>query len=200
MRLFVAVVPPPAALNHLDAACAPLRPGPAGLRWAGAERWHITLAFLGEVAEDRLGALRPRLERAARRHRACPLSLAGGGAFPGPARASVLWAGVAGDRQELADLARSVSAGARRAGALAPDTAAADEGRRFQPHLTLARSRPPADLRRLTAALSAYQGTPWTAQEIILFRSELGGGAPRYSVVGAWPLRPPGNDPPLRTG
>jgi 2'-5' RNA ligase len=177
------VAPPSAVLGHLDAVCAPLRREHPELRWAGPERQHLTLAFLGEVAGSRLEALAPRLERAARRHRACALSLAGGGAFPGPARATVLWGGVSGDRGGLGELAQSVQAGARRAGAASPD-----EGRRFRPHLTLARSRTPADLRPLVAALAGYQGPEWAATEVTLFASHLGAGPPRYEALFSWAL------------
>jgi 2'-5' RNA ligase len=183
VRLFVALAPSEAALDDLEAACAPLRAGAAELRWTGRELRHITLAFLGEVGEDRLPALLPRLERAARRHPAFGLSIAGGGAFPSPARATVLWSGLAGDRKALGELAMSVGAGARRAGAAPPD-----EGRRYRPHVTLARCRVPADLRQALAELSGYAGPGWTATEIQLIRS-MPGGQPRYQTIGAWPLK-----------
>ena len=68
MRLFVGLVPPPAALDDLDAVCAPFRLVRDDLRWTSRELWHLTLAFFGEVSEERLARLTPRLERAARRH------------------------------------------------------------------------------------------------------------------------------------
>ena len=105
MRLFVGLAPPAAALDDLDAACAPFRLARDDLRWTSRELWHVTLAFLGEVSEETLARLAPRLERAAGRHRAFTLSVAGAGAFPKPARANVLWSGMSGDRRALADLA-----------------------------------------------------------------------------------------------
>jgi 2'-5' RNA ligase len=184
MRLFVGLVPSAAVLDDLDAACAPLRAGRGDLRWAGPERWHVTLAFLGEVSEDKLPGLLPRLGRAARRHPPFGLNLAAAGAFPSPARANVLWAGLSGDRKALGRLAMSVSAGARRAGAPPPD-----EGRRYRPHVTLARCRVPADVRAIVAELSGYQGPAWTASEIHLIRSTLGGDT-RYETLGTWELKP----------
>jgi 2'-5' RNA ligase len=183
MRLFVGLAPPSAVLDDLDAACAPLRPGREDLRWTSRELWHVTLAFLGEVAEESLDRLLPRLERAARRHLAFGLSLAGAGAFPGPARANVLWCGLSGDRKALGELAMSVSAGARRAGAPPPD-----EGRRYRPHVTLARCRVPADVRSIVDDLSGYQGPAWLVEEIYLIRSTLG-GQPRYEALGTWKLK-----------
>jgi 2'-5' RNA ligase len=183
MRLFVGLAPSAEALDDLDAACAPLRLGRGDLRWTSRELWHITLAFLGEVGEEKLAGLLPRLERAARRHLAFGLNLAGAGAFPSPARANVLWGGLSGDRKALGDLAISVGAGARRAGAPPPG-----EGRRYRPHVTLARCRMPADVRAIVGELSGYQGPPWTAGEIYLIRSTLGGQV-RYETLGAWPLK-----------
>jgi 2'-5' RNA ligase len=183
MRLFVGLAPSAAVLDHLDAACAPLRPGRGDLRWTSRELWHITLAFLGEVGEDSLTRLLPRLERAAWRHLPFGLCLAGAGAFPSPARANVLWGGLSGDRKALGELAMSVNAGARRAGATH-----ADEGRRYQPHVTLARSRMPADVRAIVDDLSGYQGPTWTVAEIYLIRSAQG-GHPRYETLGTWRLK-----------
>lgn len=184
MRLFVGLAPPPAVLDDLDAACAPLRPLRGDLRWTSREAWHITLAFLSEVTDPSLTRLLPRLERAARRHRPFPLSLADAGAFPSAARANVLWTGLSGDRRALAELAASVGAGARRAGAVPPDA-----GRQFRPHLTLARCRAPADVRSIVASLEGYQGPQWTVEEIYLIRSRPG-GQPRYETLGTWKLRP----------
>src|SRR6185437_7249266 len=184
MRLFIGLAPPAAVLDDLEAACAPFRPSQTDLRWTSRELWHITLAFLGEVGEESLTKLLPRLERAARRHLPFDLSLAGAGAFPSPARANVLWSGLSGDRKALGELAMSVSAGARRAGAPPPD-----EGRRYRPHVTLARCRAPVDVRPIVAELSGYQGPTWAAEEIYLIRSTLG-GSPRYETLGSWKLRP----------
>jgi 2'-5' RNA ligase len=188
MRLFVAVGVPVHAADELDDAVAPLRLSWPALRWTGRDAWHVTLAFLGEVSETVSPRLMPRLERAAARHPCLPVFLGGAGAFPGAARARVLWTGVQGDPRALAALAASVAAGARRAGA-----PPAEEGRRFQPHLTLARCREPVDARPLVGSLSGYTGTPWTAGEIYLIRSHLPGGRPhdrpRYETLGSWPLR-----------
>ncbi|MGD0685719.1 MAG: RNA 2',3'-cyclic phosphodiesterase [Streptosporangiaceae bacterium] len=183
MRLFVAITPPAAALEELAVAVAPLRAAWPQLRWTDPAGWHVTLAFLGEVDEAAAARLAPRLDRAARRHPVLSLSLSGAGAFPGPARARVLWARVGGEVSGVAAIASSVAAAARRAGAAAPD-----ERRRLRPHVTLARCGAPADVRSLLAALAAYSGTPWDAAEVQLIRSFLG-PRPRYELLAAWPLR-----------
>jgi RNA 2',3'-cyclic 3'-phosphodiesterase len=186
MRLFVALLPPQEVLAELEAAVAPTRPGWAGLRWAGTDRWHVTLAFLGEVGEPRLDGLRERLGRAAGRHEGVEVRIGRGGAFPSAAKARVLCAHIEGEATALAGLralAASVAAGARRAGAPPPD-----EGRRYRPHVTLARSRQPADLRPLVDALSGFSGSVWNAAHVELILSQTG-PQPRYDRIGSWPLR-----------
>ena len=174
---------PQEAANELDEVVAPLRPAWPELRWTGRDAWHLTLAFLSEVDEAVIARLAVRLERAARRHPTLSLSLSGAGAFPVASRARVLWTGIEGDRRGLGQLAASGAAGARRAGA-----PPANGGRGYQPHLTLARCRAPADVRSLVGTLGSFAGTPWVATEVHLIHSRLE-AHPRYEVIGTWPLR-----------
>ncbi|GGZ17483.1 RNA 2',3'-cyclic phosphodiesterase [Streptomyces nitrosporeus] len=184
-RLFAAVLPPGAAADELAAAVAPLRrlPGAGELRWTGRAGWHFTSAFFGHVEEELLPGLYERLERAAHRTGRFELRLRGGGRFDGRA----LWAGAAGGLDTLRLLADRAGAAARRAGVPM-------EGHRsYVPHLTLARSRVPADLTPYTAALERFEGTPWEAGELALVRSNppvsgVPGEQPRYEVVRGWPL------------
>src|SRR6201989_2392901 len=193
MRLFVAIAPPPAVLDELDALVEPLRARRLDLRWTNREAWHVTLAFLGQVDEGAAARLVPRLQRAAGRHHQVRLAFAGAGAFPAATRANVLWGGLSGDRRALAKLAESVAAGASRAGA--PPL---DKARGSQPTVPLARCRMPADVTELVAALEDYQGQPWTADRVHLVRSRLGATEqPRQPSPAHWPLRPlPATGPP----
>ncbi len=179
----MAIEPPPEALAELAAVVEPLRIAAPDLRWASRESWHLTLAFLGDVDERVVPELSTRLQRAAGRHPSQRLAIDSGGAFPSLAQARVIWAGIRGDHPALAALAASVAAGARRAGAPPPD-----EGRKYRPHLTLARCRQPVDATQLTTALSGFTGADWTAASISLVSSQLGAGPPRYNELARWPL------------
>ena len=185
MRLFVAITPPATALAEIDAAVAPLRAARPELTWSSPQSWHVTLAFLGEVNDAVVPRLATRLERAAGGHPRLELSTAGAGAFPTVPRARVLWTGVRGDPDALRKMSGSVARGATKAGARPPG-----ERRRFRPHITLARSRQPADFRPLVTALADYLGPAWTADRIHLIRSYLG-PQPRYESLGDWPLGVP---------
>lgn len=182
MRLFVALLPPPEILDEVERALAPYRAAWPGLRWLDRRNWHLTLTFLGEVDDLVTERVTPRLERAAARHTRFELSFAGAGAFPSAARARVLWAGLHGARGDLVRLSEATTAAARRAGA------PPDRHRKFNPHLSVARCREPADLRELVEALRPYAGTAWTADAIHLVRSNLGQTV-RYETLLSWPLR-----------
>ncbi|WP_433333098.1 RNA 2',3'-cyclic phosphodiesterase [Spirillospora sp. CA-294931] len=187
MRLFVALVPPPDILDELEEFVTPFAADSPSLRWISRELLHVTLTFLGELDEVKVDRLLPRLERAAARHERLTLSLAGAGAFPGSGvHARVLWTGLYGDRRGLARLAASTTAAGRRVGT------PPDPHRTFRPHLTLARSRQPVDVRPLLEPLSAFAGTPWTATQIHLMRSHLpakGRTTLEYESLKAWSLR-----------
>lgn len=187
MRLFVAVLPPEPAAGELAAALAPLHalPDAAALRWTEPRGRHLTLAFLGEVADPLRPELDEQLSRTARHHGPCELRLTAGGRFGDRA----LWTGAEGDLTGLCRLADAVRAAARRAGA--PPV----EEHPFRPHLTLARTlrSAPVALRPFTDALTGFHGSPWTADTLHLLSSALPpsgapGGRPRYETVASWPL------------
>ncbi|MFF3289269.1 RNA 2',3'-cyclic phosphodiesterase [Streptomyces sp. NPDC003023] len=186
MRLFAAVLPPPTAVDELATEVAVLGrlPGADGLRWTGQAGWHFTLAFMGEVDDALIPDLHARLARAAHRTAAFPLRLHRGGRFGHRA----LWVGAAGGIEQMRLLAERADAAARRAGV------GMEEHRRYQAHLTLARTRDGAgDLRPYVDALESFEGTPWEVGELTLVRSNLPvsgvpGERPRYEVVGSWPL------------
>jgi 2'-5' RNA ligase len=180
MRLFVAVTPPPEALDELRAATEAMRSAHPQLRWSLPTQWHLTLAFLGEVGDEARTDLSARLDRTAARHPPMRLALHGAGRFGD----RVLWTRVAGDVVALRGLAASVRAAARRARVDVED-------RPYRAHLTLARGRDGADLRPLVVALAGFAGRTWTAAELHLVRSHLAAGpgrTSRYEPLASWPL------------
>ncbi|HEX5533704.1 MAG TPA: RNA 2',3'-cyclic phosphodiesterase [Actinomycetales bacterium] len=180
-RMFVAVLPPDDVLDDLQAEAERLRseiePDRARrFRWTVREQWHVTLAFLASVPDTTLDDLSARLARAALRRTPFDLAVAGGGAFSSRRRARVLWTGVE-DRSGggLRRLADGVQAACRRAGL------EVEEGRRFRPHLTLARLSQPDDVTHLVEDLRGYRGREWRVDSIALVASHLGQGPGRRS-------------------
>lgn len=183
--MFVALLPPEGALEDLADFLRPRQEAEPGFRWTVPDQWHVTLAFMPAVPERALEDLVERLGRAAGRRTPFALSVVGGGAFPNPARARVLYAALeTAAEQELRRLATGARAAAAKAGA-------GEEGGRFHPHLTLARLGRPVEVTRWVRVLDTYRGPEWTATELTLVRSHLGEGPrrrPRYEVVESFPL------------
>jgi RNA 2',3'-cyclic 3'-phosphodiesterase len=154
MRLFVAIFPPPEVLSHLMTAVSTL-----DIKMAQRERWHLTLAFLGDVPEaaPAMAALAE-----AELNPLGPFEIRGGGRF-----GTVLWAGVEGDLPALTRLTRSIRRSLR-AKRVPPDD------KKFRPHLTLARRTPPGQMAEALTLLRGYAGPSWHAREVVLVRSELG--------------------------
>ncbi|WP_159029860.1 RNA 2',3'-cyclic phosphodiesterase [Streptomyces marincola] len=192
MRLFAAAVPPREAVAELRAAVAaarepagrrPAPAEPAGLRWTDPAGWHVTVAYYGEVGEERLPGLHERLAAVAAAREPFVLRLAGGGTFG----ERVLWAGLAGQTAALHDLAVAAAVAGPAAGGYDA----------YRPHLTLALAArgaapgpavPGPPLGALAAALGGFAGRTWRVGRLVLMRSE---ADHRYSERAAWPLGVP---------
>ncbi len=205
MRVFAALVPSDQAVEHLQEFLAVRQElADPQLRWARPYQWHVTLAFASDVADYLVDDIGERLASAAAKRHLPDLAIAGGGAFPNPDRAKVLWAGLlergapggeapggeGGDAPESAGLAElsALAAGCRTAFSTA---GAPVDGQRFRPHLTLARLRRPGSVTRWVRLLDAYEGPAWAAAQVTLIRSHLGQGprrAPRYEELGHLPI------------
>lgn len=188
--MFVAIRPPDHVVEDLDDFLAPRREA-SRLRWTHPETWHLTLAFMADVPDRSRDELEERLAAAAVRRRPFDVRLAGGGAFPDPTRAKVLYADVrpATSRGDV-ELDR-LAVGARTAAAT---SGAPPDGARFVPHLTLARMNRPVEATRWLRVLSAYEGPAWTVEEVELVSSHLGEGPrnrPRHEPVAVFRLGAP---------
>lgn len=167
MRLFVAVRPSAEAVAHAAAAVAAVRADHPGPRWIPPERWHLTLAFYGEIPDENVAGVTAMVARKLTGTARFELAFAGSGVFPRRA----LWLGVDGDLPALRRLARSVTF----------------DRRPYRPHLTVARLRGGADPEPAREALRAYAGPAWRADAVHLIRSQLG-PHPTYTTLATFPL------------
>jgi len=158
-RAFIAVVPPDDVLDAVGNVLGRLEV--PGARITRRDQWHLTLQFLGNRAD--LDPVAGALSGLAGRPGAVRLGDFGG--FPRERRARVLWLGVVEGGKFLAQLVAAV-------GALLEPLGYPPEDREYQPHLTLARWKSPADLRAAVEALETGPvGPTWTVGEVVLFES-----------------------------
>jgi 2'-5' RNA ligase len=174
-RLFIGVPVTP------DARVAIARMLPKNLpgKFVAPDKWHFTLRFLGPTVREAREEVIARLS-AARLGPAFQIRFGELGAFPNPRRARILWLGVTRGGERLSDLAAIAEDAARGAGFPA-------EVKRFTPHLTLCRIDPPRSIADLLAQRHSYQ-TEMNVTALILYRSQLGGGPPRYEEVARFDL------------
>jgi 2'-5' RNA ligase len=178
-RLFLGIPLPPSARDDLAEQLR--RSFPPGLpgRVVPPENWHLTLRFLGATLPEAAERIRGELGAAAL---GAPFDarLRELGAFPRPARATVVWLGVREGADEVRRLAEVVGDALGRAGV-------PPEERSFSAHLTLARLPRPSDVRPLLDAGRDVE-TRMRIEEVVLFRSQLGNGPPRYEPIQRLPL------------
>lgn len=187
-RLFIAVPLPPEPLE----ACRRLletvrRAGPArGVRWVRTENLHLTLRFLGATDPDQVSPIEDAIRAAVARRTPFPVELAGAGSFPAARRPRALWIGIEQGVDELTQLARQVDAALVPIG-LEPET------RPFRAHLTVARTDAAngAEGAALASALvkaADSWGTSFEVDRIVLYRSHLSAGPPRYEELASFAL------------
>jgi 2'-5' RNA ligase len=136
--------------------------------------WHFTMRFIGwsdQLGRDKLTAaidqtmLGPRFR----------VMLGGLGAFPRPARASVVWVGVERGGDEMAELAALLETIVAEVGFEAQE-------RPFAAHLTLSRLRPEQDVRPVLAAVPPFPAR-FTADAVVLYESHLGRRGAEYEEL-----------------
>lgn len=185
MRCFVAIEAPEEVRAALVRAQDALRRADADVKWVERANLHLTLKFVGELADP------APLARALRAVRHPPLHLRfeGLGLFP-----RVVWAGCSGGAEGLAEAVERASGLPR-------------EERPFAAHLTIGRVKSRRNERALRKAVEAARSTSFGAAEVVefaLMKSTLTPRGPVYERVETFrldeiqdpnsqvPTRPPG--------
>jgi len=176
LRLFVGLSLPDGVIARLSMICA----GIPGASWVAPSNMHLTLRFIGEVEEADAAEIDALL--AAIEAPAFSIELASVNTFGEGTKARALWAAVK-PSAELAHLQAKVESAVVRAGR-------PSEGRKFTPHVTLARlSKPqPPRLASFLEGHALFQAGPFGVEQFTLFESRLGKGSPVYIPLVDYPI------------
>ena len=174
-RLFTGIEIPAEIGQHL----ALLRGGLPGARWIDTENYHITLRFIGDVDRHTAGEIADALARIRRE----PITIridglnAFGGNKPHSVHARV------GRSTGLVELQAEHERIMQRIGLKA-------EGRKFTPHVTLARLRgvKGADVAGYLALRGNFSLPPFEASRFVLYSSRASVGGGPYIIEEAYPL------------
>ena len=152
----------------------------ADVKWVESPNMHLTLQFLGDVAEGKIPAITEALRKAAADCKPFQVEIRGAGAFPSWRRPNVFWLGVGQGAALLAELAQKVQR------ALEP-LGFRPENRPFHGHLTLGRVRRAGPgLDKLIARFRQEEEflAGWiSVQNISLFSSQLTPQGPIYTPL-----------------
>jgi len=153
-----------------------------GARWQSKAQLHLTLAFLGEVEEERITLARDNARKVT--HPPFELEASGLGCFGKQESPKILWAGVSHE-DELRELRELQHILAQR---LITDGFTL-QNPSFKPHITLSRFRTGAG--SVAGLIECYQSTRfgrWPVQDFALFESTPGQSGSVYTVLERYPL------------
>lgn len=179
VRAFIALPLPETTRRVIGNLQQELAKALPGMRWVKPETIHLTLAFLGDIAEDSLEKLGSSMLSIGGLQPPVTATFSGLGAFPSLSKPRVVWLGLDGGRT-LSQIH----------GALVSELRTLQlpiDNRPFVPHLTLGRSRKPLPgARRILESFRDRDCGSAQLDQLILYESRLGPrGAlhlPRYTV------------------
>ncbi len=150
----------------------------ADVKLVEAPNVHVTMKFLGDIPERKLGDIQEALRQATAGTGKFDIEVKGIGVFPNLNYVRVVWAGVDQGKDELVGLQRKIEAELEKAGF-------PREGG-FVPHLTIARVRTARQRDRLASFVRENSGTNFgvtKALAVELKQSTLTPKGPIYSTL-----------------
>ncbi|MEM0359527.1 MAG: RNA 2',3'-cyclic phosphodiesterase [Candidatus Hadarchaeales archaeon] len=158
--------------------------GWASLKLVEPENLHLTLKFLGEVEEGRLGEIEEAVRKGCAGSSPFIMEVKGTGVFPNPHYVRVVWAGVGEGWEKVSSLQRNVDRELGRLG-FPRET-------EFVPHLTLARVKSVRDRERFLKVVEEGRGEEFgktEVREVHLKKSLLTPKGPIYEDLRVLPLK-----------
>ncbi len=183
MRLFLALEPPlslrPQLVKTLDALqCIKHK----GITWVPPENLHLTVNFIGEVAEHQLEDLKQLILVHAAKLTALKLKAEGVDLFPHRSP-RLIWLQLSGDEKDLHLLNRQLLKSMRQMGIDA-------DAKKLKLHITLGRIKAPQSENFERAVLAHEIKTEelyWDT--LVLYRSTLRPEGPRYDIIEQYKLK-----------
>jgi len=182
-RLFIAVkTEPEGDLLRMFSSVKSLL-GTESIRWVDPANLHITLAFLGDTEEKRIGFLQSMLEEKCAGFGEFDFILAGAGVLKNYRDPRVIWVGIR-SQERLTMMYNAIAEGLKHIGFELKE-------RQFRPHLTLGRIKSCRDTENLKSVLEKYSDQQFQiihVNEVSLFESILTRTGPIYKSLGNFSL------------
>ena len=178
VRVFVAVDLPAAVKTQIGQIMGQLKPLGRMIRWVRPQGMHLTLKFLGEIAEERLDSVYQAVQRGVVGISPFSFLLAGLGGFPNLRRPRVIWVGVPRGGESLKKLQEQVEDRLAECGF-------PKEKRSFSPHLTIGRVKSQVGIQPLLDRLSSisFESEEIAVSAVKVMRSQLRPTGAEYSAL-----------------
>jgi len=186
IRTFVAIEIDECVRQELGRVQSVLRDVPARVKWVKPRNIHLTLVFLGDIAETAVRDVTETMDKTASELPRFAYEVAGIGFFGPPRSPRIIWAGAKGNLQPLKDLHGFLTLELIERGFSLSD-------KPFTPHLTIARIRSTKNSEELINALRRTEERSFgrvAVRRVVLFRSDLQPTGPEYTVVHESALAP----------
>jgi 2'-5' RNA ligase len=108
MRLFVGIPLDEEARRGVEKVVKKLKRGHWPVKWEKPEKWHVTVAFLGELTETEIDKVIKAVEKGVRGIKPFEIRLKGLGSFPDLVLPRVVWLGLKGDLKNMARIYKGV--------------------------------------------------------------------------------------------
>jgi RNA 2',3'-cyclic 3'-phosphodiesterase len=180
VRTFIAIELSDETLNGLRNAEKAMGRLP-GVRWVSPETIHLTLKFIGDIDDPLIPGVFKAMREAVKGIGPIDFAVKGLGWFPQGKRPRVLWAGIEEAGGAIEELAKRLDVGLL-------DLGIAGDGKPYRPHVTLSRIRGPIDTGVVEEAFGRVGRKEFgreTADEIVLFMSELSPAGAEHTRMGA---------------
>jgi len=177
-RAFVAIDIEEVTRQRLVAVQQQLAATGAQLKLVEPENIHVTMKFLGDVPDDKIGAVADALRAAAGGVQPFDMTVRGIGVFPNLRYMRVIWSGVADGRDIVIAIQRNIDRELQKLG-FPPE-------RDFVPHLTLVRVKTAKRKEQLAASIKEMGNMEFGvthAQAVELKQSTLTSKGPVYSTL-----------------
>lgn len=169
IRAFLAIEVPEEYRRGLAAVQEALKKSGADVKWVTPGNIHLTLKFFGDVTPAQIEAIAAAAGQVAAATPCLELRADGMGTFPGPKNPRVIWLGLTGQTDALANLVQELEQAFAALG-FPP------ENRPFTPHLTLGRVRSSRGREALCGLIQSLALPPFqvfTVTQMVLFQSTL---------------------------
>lgn len=180
VRSFIAIEIPEGIKKDVFEIQEKLRKTDADVGWTRPEGIHLTLKFLGDVAEEKLEDIMKAIENAVKVFPPFSIEISGIGAFPGPKYPRVIWIGMKDNNENaLKNLQNRIEKETEKLGFKT-------EKRDFTPHLTLGRVRSQKNRDSLLKAMEEFDRIELGAlnvEGISLIKSEIRPKGALYSEL-----------------